>query len=566
MKFKASKKEEKEAPRPLFLYFFEIIVVSSVYIRYMRYNINNKTKNYNMLDKLKEISNQTKNTRDNINTNHSNLQLLSSFNKTKDVIKGICFAAVIATSATGCSSLSSNPYQMLPSNNAPVEEISSGFDVSGIEDLDSREFFLNLSKAKSGDLVNYEKSRDYYVDDIDAPVYTLDELTQKFKSGELFVGHEEAFLENPYEDNRLVKLIDARENVYFSGFGKTYVAPMFMKNPQLFSMDDDGVKEGLEMGINLDVLDHRKMSEKEFKAMVFHELNHGSLAQEIIVHSHHNNFTISEVGLQTKKLFGMDVSDDGAFYTRKLLESHSDVSSLISLKITEEMSAEELMKYLKNEIDNQAMFEMKEGNQSDEHRSLRAYETMFKMLKENPEVFDNIPLEEVPFHAMSISFDAGFYVSEDINAIRNYLDHRENFTTGVFLGSVSRDKLALNYMVEQIGTETETAKQLKEKLDSIEEYRGLELARSELQNTIEEFLETGEKDAYYERTFKKEDVPYIEGLTRMKEEIDATIQEKGYDNLLGDTKTLFKDLEKEWRVNHMPENYKDSPLFSRNKI
>ena len=96
----------------------------------MRYNINNKTKNYNMLDKLKEISNQTKNTRDNINTNHSNLQLLSSFNKTKDVIKGICFAAVIATSATGCSSLSSNPYQMLPSNNAPVEEISSGFDVS----------------------------------------------------------------------------------------------------------------------------------------------------------------------------------------------------------------------------------------------------------------------------------------------------------------------------------------------------------------------------------------------------------------------------------------------------
>ena len=519
-----------------------------------------------MLDKLKEISNQTKNIKENIDANHSNLQLLNSFNKTKDVIKGICFAAVIATSATGCSSLSSNPYQTLTSNNEIIEEISSGFDMSGIEELDSQDLFLHLSKSSSNDLVNYEKSRDYYVDEMDAPVYTLDELAEKFKSGQLFVDHEEAFLKNPYENNRLVKLIDARENFSFSGFGRTYVAPMFMKNPQLFSMDDDGVKEELEMGINMDVLDYRKMSEKEFKAMIFHELNHGSLAQEIIVHSHHNNFTVSEVSLQTKKFFGMDVSDDGAFYTRKLLESHSDVSSLISLKITEEMSSEELMDYLKNEIDNQAMFEMQEGNKSDEHRSLRAYETMFKMLKEDPEVFDDIPLEEVPFHAMSISFDAGFYVSEDINAIRNYLDHRENFTTGVFLGSVSRDKLALNYMVEQMGEETEAAKQLKEKLDSIKEYRGLELSRSELQHTIEEFLETGKKDAYYERTLKKDNIPYIEGLKEMKNEIDVTIQEKGYDNLLEDTKTLFRDLEQEWRVSHMPENYKNSPLFSRNKI
>lgn len=519
-----------------------------------------------MLEKLKEISNQSSNTKETINTNHSNLQLLQSFNKTKDLIKGICFAAVIATSATGCSSISSNPYQTLPSNESPVEEISSGFDMSGIEDLDSQDFFLSLSKAESSDLVDYEKSRDYYVDEIDAPVYTLDELTEQFKSGKLFVGYDEAFLENPYEENRLVKLIDARESMSFSGFGRTYVAPMFMKNPQLFSMDDDGIKEGLEMGINLDVLDNQKMSNGEFKAMVFHELNHGSLAQEIIVHSHHNNFRLSEVGLQTKKLFGVDVSDDGAFYTRKLLESHSDVSSLISLKITEDMSAKEMMKYLKNEIDLQAMFEMQEGNKNDEHRSLRAYETMYKMLKEDPEVFDNIPLEEVPFHAMSISFDAGFYMSEDVNAIRNYLDHRENFTTGVFLGSVSRDKLALNYMVEQMGVETEAAQQLKEKLDGIEEYRGLELSRSELEHTINEFLETGEKDAYYERTLKEENTPYIEGLSKMKEEIDATIQEKGYGNLLGETKDLFREIEREWRTSHMPENYKDSPLFSRNKI
>jgi hypothetical protein len=513
-----------------------------------------------MLEKLKEISNQSSNQKSNINNNHSNLQLLRSFYKSNKRIKNICFAAIMAASVTGCSSLSSNPYQTLPEKNNITSEITSEIVNP---DLKGSDFYKALSAVDSEQLAHYETQREYFVDDIDAPIYTIDELSYQFKSGKLFENNETVYLKNPYEDDRLVKVTDAREMMVFSGFGKTYKAPMFMENPQLFSMREKDTKRGLEMGINLDVLDHKKMSSRAFKTMVFHELNHGSLAQEVIVHSHHESFTMSEISLQTKKLFGMDVSDDGAFYTRSLLESHSDISSLISLKIQEEMSSEELIRYLKNEIDNQAIFEMNEDNKSDEHRSLRGYEKMLKMLKDDPEVFDKIPLKEVPFYAVDIAFDAGFYMSEEVNSVRNYLDHRENFDNSVFLGSLSRDKLAFNFIVQQMGEETETTHQLRDVLNDVDTSRGLIFSRSSIEDTINDFKENGEKDPYYVSRFNEENTPYLVGLQKMKEEIDLEIKEKGYDKLLDKSKELFNKLEKEWRASYLPDNYKNSPLFSK---
>jgi hypothetical protein len=49
----------------------------------------------------------------------------------------------------------------------------------------------------------------------------------------------------------------------------------------------------------------------------------------------------------------------------------------------------------------------------------------------------------------------------------------------------------------------------------------------------------------------------------MKEEIDLEIKEKGYDKLLDKSKELFNKLEKELRASYLPDNYKNSPLFSK---
>jgi hypothetical protein len=506
-----------------------------------------------MKNKIKEIINLSEKTRVDLEKNHEGLNLLRSFNNVPKKIKNICFAAILATSVTGCSSMSSGP---LISNGLAFKEVGA---VSAMEGLNGMELYKKMALSESEDLIDFENKRDYYLDDLDVPVYTVDEATQKFKSGELFSENEIFNIKNPYDNNKLVKVADVRNEFNFNGFGKDYSPPMFMYNPNLISSSASGIKKELRMGINLDELDPKKIKSSEFKTMIFHELNHGNLSQEIIVHSHHKSFPLSEIALQTKILLGMDLSEDGTFYTRKLLESHSDISSAITMKIHEKMSDSEFDIFLRDIISRQAFFEMK-GNENDEHQSLMSYQKLHDLFRKDPNSFDNMSIEEVPYFSMSFVFDAGFKMGSGLNALKNYLEERGEYSEGVFIGSLNRDNLALRALVQTLGYENDSAKELFGVLEKAKDYKDLRFVEHSLGESLNNYKESGVVKNYLLEG--NEGLSYVEILEDKLKSVRQEIVENGYDKLHERSNDLFNKLSDEWKVKSLPDSYKNSPFLS----
>lgn len=517
-----------------------------------------------MLEELKSITSRNKEIKDTIKENHKDMKLLNWYENIPSAVKGVCFAALMATTATGCST-TGNFSNAEVADNSDVINTQQNTSDEIPDNIDGSDFYKHLAELSPENLVEYEQSREYSVDDLEAPIYNIDQLTEMFKNKTLFENASQVYIENPYENGRLVKVTDERGKYTFGGFGKSYNAPMHMENPQLFSMDKDKNKEGLKLGIDLDEMAPNKTA-LSFKSMLLHELTHANLAQEIIVHTHHDRFSFSQVGMETKRLLGMDLSNDSAFHTRKLLESHSDISAMISLKIHENMTNEEFQYFLLRKIDEQSISEFQDTEQNDEHQSFRAYTELLELIRKNPDSFKNTKLEEVPFIAIGLVFDAGFYGDGIAPQIRGYLDKREGFNEEVFMGSLSRDIIVVKIMAENIGGETLEIKKLNNMLYEAREYRENQSLEFNLSKAIESYKEYGNLPVGFSRNTGIDNDITLSGLMELKDNLIKENSKTSPAELLESVNNQFEKVEKEWELKQVPEGYRDSPFYSKYRI
>lgn len=309
-----------------------------------------------------------------------------------------------------------------------------GVSYNSGQKLNEKYFFQDLLSAPVDKIYKWDQSRKIVADEkvSEHNIVDIKGYLDKIESDEDFkLGRKAFYLKDPFSKKRLIK-VQAMGSDFVSGAVSAFGGspPAFVYNKNLFSNTDLDEYHTPIIYIKIKKNNKNRTKEERRKAakiLLFHELGHVHVAQEIIGKSTLKTTLSQGLNYNVLGAVGLDnkLKGEAYFHNRKLFETHSDIMAALAFKIDTGMSDNDFFKkfssYKNRAVDKTSI------KTNGEHQSGMAFVQLFEFMKNNPNVFDNMTLKEVPYFSLIFTLQSGFFYDQKDRLALDVLNNSENF-------------------------------------------------------------------------------------------------------------------------------------------
>ncbi len=315
-----------------------------------------------------------------------------------------------------------------------IIEVSYGSGQKLNENKNEKYFFQDLLNNPIDKIYKWDQSRRIIIDEkvSEYNIVDIQGYLDKIENDKNFkLGRKAFYLEDPFSEKRLIK-VQAMGSDFVSGAVSAFGGspPAFVYNKNLFSNTD--LDEYHTPIIYIKIKKNNKSRTKEerreaAKILLFHELGHVHVAQEIIGKSTLKTTLSQGVNYSVLGSIGLDdeLKGEAYFHNRKLFETHSDIMAALAFKIDTGMNDNDFFKkfssYKNRAVDKTSI------KTNGEHQSGMAFVQLFEFMKNNPNVFDNMTLKEVPYFSLIFTLQSGFFYDQKDRLALDVLNNSEDF-------------------------------------------------------------------------------------------------------------------------------------------
>jgi hypothetical protein len=415
-------------------------------------------------------------------------QMVDWFSNIPFLLKAGVFAAVVSSNMVGCASTNN---LKSTSHINEIDFYSQTLAEIG-ERVDEKYFFNAVSKYPIGEIQEFDSERKIISEfnpETDE-VYNIESYMDVIYNDEDFrAGNKEFYLEDPFSEGRLIKIKAMGSDFISKSISMFSNPPGFANNPNLFANTD--INEYHTPTIYIDESyqfkdeDNEKIAQEKLylqaKVLIFHELAHTHIAQEIIGNSTKKTTLLQGINHSALGVMGLKSEDsEEYFHSRKLFETHSEITGAIGLKISEGMNNKEFFEFFKQSksfgLGNDTV------DHNNEHQSGMAFSQLFEFITNNPKYFDNMELKDVPYFSMMFTMKSGFYQNEKDRNIIKFLNNSEALVE--ILQENPKKNESLISWAEEVASyygsilNNETSQDLKKSIEKFKKSTLLELANT----------------------------------------------------------------------------------------